>query len=100
MSSTERMTAPTADAASVLFHELRRRFNKDGVIDLEEKRLLRLSAEVSRSANEADEQLGVLLSGFRVDGIRSRQFKRRVREFERDWPPKPAGPAAAKREAA
>lgn len=99
MATTERMTAPAADGASVLFHELRRKFEADGVIDFEERRILKLSGEVTRSINEADEQLGVLLSGFRVDGLRSRNFRRRLRRFDADFDPDPAGPAAQKKAA-
>ncbi len=96
MATTERMTAPAADGASVLHHELRRKFQADGVIDFEERRILKLSGEVTRSINEADEQLGVLLSGFRVAGLRSANFRRRLRRYDRDFDPEPDGPATAK----
>lgn len=94
MATTERMTAPAADGASVLHHELRRRFSADGVIDLDERRLLQLSGAVTRSISEADEQLGVLLAGFRVNGLRSDHFRRRLRRWDRDFDPDPSGPAA------
>jgi len=100
MATSERLTAPAANAASVLDHELRRTFEADGVIDFQERRLLKLSGALNRHINEADAQIGVLLCGFRIDGIRGRQFKRRLREFDRDFDPEPSGPVAAKREAA
>lgn len=100
MATTERMTAPAANGASVLHHELRRKFQADGAIDFEERRILKLSGEVTRSINEADAQLGVLLSGFRIDGLRSLNFRKRLRCFDRDFDPEPSGPAAAQKERA
>jgi hypothetical protein len=100
MGPTDPITTPAADAASVLEHELRRMFDADGVIDFQERRLLKLSGALTRETNRVDASLRVIVSAFRIDGLRGPTFRRRLREFDRDWEPDPAGPAAAKREAA
>jgi hypothetical protein len=98
MSNTERLTAPAADAASVLDHELRRVFGLDGVISADELRALRLSRALVRETNRIDAEIGVIVSAFRVDGLRSGHFRRKLREYDRDW--EPDGPATAKQRAA
>lgn len=99
MGLSELMSAPAADAASVLEHELTRKFQSDGIVDFDERRLLRLARALTRETNRVDANLAVLMSGFRIDGIRGRQFRRKLREFDADFDPEPDGPAA-KRKAA
>ncbi len=101
MGLSELMSAPAADAASVLEHELTRKFQADGIVDFEERRLLKLSRALTRETNRVDANLSVLVCGFRLDGIRSRHFRRKLREFDADFEPDPPGaPAAAKGKAA
>lgn len=94
MATTERLTAPAADAASVLEHELRRMFRADGIVSVEEARALRLARALTQETNRIDDTIGVIVSAFRVDGLSGPTFQRRLREFHRDWEPDPAGPAA------
>lgn len=94
MATTERLTAPAADAASVLEHELRRLFAADGIVSVEEARALRLARALTHETNRVDATIGVIVTAFRVDGLSGPQFRRRLREFRRDWEPDPAGPAA------
>ena len=96
MSQTERLTAPAANAASVLEHEMRRLFSRDGVLDLDERRALKLSHALTRETNDLDAQVGVIVSGLHVRGLRSPQFARRLREYRRDFDPTPDGPATKK----
>jgi hypothetical protein len=90
------LTAPAADAASVLEHELRRLFQGTEITELDRRRVLKLAKAVTTETNCVDAELGVLLSGFRVRGLRSPHYKRKAREFYRDWEPEPTGPAAMK----
>ena len=96
MSRSERLTAPAANAASVLEHELRRLFQRDGVIDMEERRALKLAVALTKETNRVDAALGVIASGLCVDGVAAPNFKRKLREFERDWDPDPTSPTHAK----
>ena len=79
MSATERMTTPLVELAASLHRELRRSYP-------EEARLLELSGRLAYVADEVDEQVGTILAGFRVAGLRSDNFRRKLREFERDFP--------------
>lgn len=81
MSATERMTTPLVELAASLHRELRRRYP-------EEARLLEMSGQLAYAADAVDEQVGTILAGFRVDGLRSENFRRKLREFERDFPEK------------
>lgn len=100
MSNVERLSSPSVDAAVTLDRELTRVFQRDGVIDFEERRLLKLSRALVGETSRVDANVEVLVSGFRIDGIRSRNFRRKLREFDRDFDPEPSGPAAAKAKAA
>lgn len=95
MGPTEPLTAPAADAAHVLESELRQLFKRDGIVDLQERRALKLARALTLETNRVDANVRVIVSGFRVDGLRSGNFRRKLREFDRDWEPDPAGPAAA-----
>jgi hypothetical protein len=100
MSRPERLTAPAADAASVLEHELRRLFQQGEITELDKRRLLKLSRAVSTAINQDHATLGLVSAALGVDGVKSTHFKRKLREFYRDWEPDPTAPAAAKRKAA
>lgn len=100
MATTERLSAPAANAASVLERELTRTFQADGIVSFEERRLLKLARALCRETNRVDAHLSVLVAGFRIDGVCGPNFKRKLREVTTDWDPEPDGPVAAKKRAA
>ena len=44
-----------------------------------------MSDELARTADKVDDWLGVILSGFHVDGLEAENYRRRWREHQRDF---------------
>ncbi len=84
---SERLTAEAANIAVELRDSLRALFQGDGIVDLNERRILRLATTVQRETDRADETLSVLLCGFRRNGIDGQTFRRRLREHDQDTQP-------------
>jgi hypothetical protein len=100
MSRTERLTAPAADAASVLEHELRRLFQRDEISEIDKRRLLKLARAVTAESNRTDATLGLVAAALGAGGVQAPNFKRKLREFYQDFdPPTPSAPAQQKRAA-
>jgi hypothetical protein len=99
VSRPERLTAPAADAASVLEHELRRLFQRDEISEIDKRRVMKLAAAVTRATNKNHAELGLVAAALGIQGFSAPNFKRKMREFYRDWEPEPTGPAAQKKTA-
>lgn len=80
--NSERCTAVVAMAAVDLFDELRDFVQGDGVLTHAEAQLLRKARTLKRTADDVDVQVGVLLVGFRKDGITGGTFRRKLREYD------------------
>jgi hypothetical protein len=100
MSRPERLTAPAADAASVLEHELRRLFQRDEISEVDKRRVLKLARALTEATNKNHAEIGLIAAAFGIQGFSAPNFKRKLREFYRDFDPEPTSPAAAQKIAA
>lgn len=82
--NSERLTAEAANVAIELRDALKALFRSDGVIDLTERRILKLATTVQRETDRVDESVGILLCGFRSKGVDGQTFRRKLREHDQD----------------
>jgi predicted flavoprotein YhiN len=92
----ERLTAPAADAASVLEHELRRLFQRDEISEIDKRRLEKLARAVTKAINKDCATIGLVSAALGAGGVDTPNFKRKLREYHQDFEPEPTGPAAMK----
>ena len=85
MPRSARISALAADAVSVLDFELRRMFGADGVIDLQERRMLNLSRAASLEIQCLDSALGIVSAMLEGKGLRGDNVQRKLREFRQEF---------------
>ena len=85
MPRSARISAPAADAVSVLDFELRRMFGADGVIDFQERRMLNLSRAASLEIQCLDSELGIVGAMLEGKGLRGDNVQRKLREFRQEF---------------
>lgn len=85
MAQTDRLTTPVVDECSEVFRDLRSYFAETVRNPEREQRLLERLGNVTMAISMVDATWAVVLSGMNVNGLQSSYFRRKLREFERDF---------------
>lgn len=103
----ERITSPVVEQTEIVLLAVERLARRDGIVSIEELRVIREARKAVGLADEADATVGCAVSLFRRDGVRGQQFGRRLRALQEDLSrigddpdPTPDGPGAGKKIAA